>query len=260
MTTDRDDWDQHWSAYAESNAWNPAQQWRMDIVLSRLLATPMRPECLVDLGCGQGEFLRALADDPAWRNTALLGLEGSAVGARMATAYVPSADVRHCDLVSGEGLPAEWDGRASHAVCSEVLEHVDNPFEVLRNALRILSPGGTLVVTVPGGPRSAYDRHIGHREHFTPQYLSGLLRGAGFSVQESAGVGWPFFNAYRLGIVLYGRRLIDDAPGMEAGSGTAGRVARVIGALLRRSTTRGRHGWQVVAVATRPEHHPRGAP
>jgi 2-polyprenyl-3-methyl-5-hydroxy-6-metoxy-1,4-benzoquinol methylase len=36
-------------------------------------------------------------------------------------------------------------------VCSEVLEHVDRPRELLANAAAYLAPGCRLVVTVPGG-------------------------------------------------------------------------------------------------------------
>lgn len=251
--SDPDDWDGHWSSYADSNAWNPAQQWRGELIRSRLSERSTGRKCLVDLGCGQGEFLRSLAADPAWRGSELFGLEGSEVGARIAEACVPTADIRQCDLVSGYGIPPEWTGRATHAVCSEVLEHVDQPFEVLRNGFNLLRPGGLLVVTVPGGPRSAYDKHIGHREHFTPAYLGGLLRAAGFIVDEASGAGWPFFNAYRLGIILYGRRLVQDAPAIEEQGAISDTVSRIVRGLLGWSRPQGRWGWQVVAVARRPK-------
>ena len=37
----------------------------------------------------------------------------------------------------------------------------------MRNAAALLAPGAKVVVTVPGGPRSAFDKHIGHCRHFT---------------------------------------------------------------------------------------------
>ena len=76
--------------------------------------------------------------------------------------------VRVRDLLRDPAPDAEWAGWATHAVCSEVLEHVDEPVVLLRNARSWLAPGCRLVVTVPGGPMSAFDRHIGHRRHFSP--------------------------------------------------------------------------------------------
>jgi glycosyltransferase involved in cell wall biosynthesis len=46
---------------------------------------------------------------------------------------------------------------------------VDEPARLLRNARTFLAPGCHLVVTVPGGPRSASDLRIGHRRHYDPR-------------------------------------------------------------------------------------------
>ncbi len=144
-----------------------------------------------------------------------------------------------------------WRARAGYAVCSEVLEHVDDPVLLLRNASHYLAPACRLVVTVPGGPRSAFDRHIGHRQHFTPATLRGVLEGAGFEVERVMRAGFPFFNLYRLAVITRGRRLIADLERgpAEGSGGTQGAVLGFFDRAFRLNLASTPFGWQMVAVA-----------
>ena len=65
-----------------------------------------------------------------------------------------SADFAQRDLTLPAELADEERGRATLAICSEVLEHVDVPDVLLRHAAEYLAPGSRLVITVPSGPRS----------------------------------------------------------------------------------------------------------
>ena len=136
----------------------------------------------------------------------------------------------------------------------EVLEHVDSPHDVLANAAAYLAPGCRAVITVPGGPMSAYDRHIGHRRHFKPGDLRRLLQDSGFEVESADGAGFPFFNLYRLVVVLRGRKLVDDVAVTHDGSSSvlARAVMKVFGALFWLNSSSGRWGWQITAVARVP--------
>ena len=96
-------------------------------------------------------------------------------------------------------------------MCSEVLEHLDDPATLLGNALPNLAPGCRLVVTVPGGPRSAFDRHIGHRRHYNRRDLRRLLEGVGLRVDGVIAAGFPFHTLYRLAVILRGERLAHHA-------------------------------------------------
>jgi hypothetical protein len=117
-----------------------------------------------------------------------------------------------------------------------------------------MAPGCVLVVTVPGGPMSEFDKHIGHRTHFTPESLREVLESAGFVVETAAGAGFPFFNLYRLTVILRGKRLVQDIDNTASGhvSGLALLVMRVFNGLFRLNLNAGRHGWQVVARARIP--------
>jgi hypothetical protein len=127
-----------------------------------------------------------------------------------------------------------------------VLEHLDNPQLLLVNAQAWMAPGCKLIVTVPGGPMSEFDRHIGHRQHYAPQELRCLLERAGFRVERASGAGYPFFDLYRRVVIARGSRLIEDVSRRPS---LAARVAMRVFDALFRLNLRSR-GWQTFAIAT----------
>ncbi len=250
---DQDDWDTHWETFHETTQRNPAQAFRRRVVLRRLGAAG-EPQRYLDIGCGQGDLALAVAEH--WPAAGIAGIELSAKGVEIAAAKVPRGRFEQVDLLSdqepGEGL-AGW---ATHATCSEVIEHVDEPEEFLRSATRWLAPGATLVVTVPGGERSAFDIHIGHRRHYDAADLTKLLEAAGFTVTACGGAGFPFFNLYRRAVIARGQALVDDfdkGVGVSAGARAA---MLVFDGLLRITPTGGQRGLQMYAVATAPTDRP----
>jgi SAM-dependent methyltransferase len=245
--TEQDDWDAHWGDYSESAESNPAQRYRRERIFN-LLAAEGSPTHLLDIGSGQGDLLLAVSQ--TWPNASLAGVELSAQGVVVAKTKVPNANlVQHDLLVSApHGSLTGW---ATHAVCSEVLEHVDRPVELLRNCVPMLAPGCRLVVTVPGGPRSAFDKHIGHRRHYRPDDLRSLLVDAGFEVESVYAAGFPAFNLYKLLVIARGKRLIDDVKRPSAGgSKAATAVMKLFNPLFRVARPHSRWGWQLVAVAS----------
>ena len=103
---------------------NPAQEYRRRLSLA-LLARSGTPRRLLDIGSGQGDFLAAAAR--RWPGAELAGLEISPVGIEEAHRKVPDAVFEHRDLIVPGGPSSQLAGWATHALCSEVLEHVDDP-------------------------------------------------------------------------------------------------------------------------------------
>lgn len=247
MTTEVDNWDDHWAGFSATAASNPAQHFRHRLVVK--LVKQAHPDVLVDIGSGQGDLLQRIAADLP--RVELFGLELSQVGVEHTLQKVPRANVRQADLFEAGAASRLTGVAADVAVCCEVLEHLDDPVAFLRVASAALSPGATLFVTVPGGPRSAFDRLIGHRRHYSPRDIRELLEEAGFVVVASFGAGFPFFNLYRLVVVARGEKLAADV-GAQRSSRLASGVMKVFDVLLRFSFPRRRWGWQTVAVATLP--------
>jgi len=246
------DWDSHWQHFDLATQRNPAELMRFRLV-SRFLGVSDLPARVVDIGSGQGELVSILCK--RYPRAAVLGLELSATGVSLGQARAPSARFLQWDLLSDRPPPAEWTRWATRAVCSEVLEHVDEPARLLQNTRPFLAPGCRLVVTVPGGPRSAFDLHIGHRRHYDRHTLARLLTEAGFERVVTFGAGFPFFNLYRLAVVARGSRLIEDVAVREEGESLSPAARITMGAfdrLFRLNLVGSPWGWQIVGVARMP--------
>lgn len=254
--THNDNWDEHWDRYASAASRNPAQQMRHRRIETLLRERTDRAGAarVLDLGSGQGDLLVRLRQ--SMPEAELAGFELSESGVAISRRKVPTARLLAVDLFQPEAAPeaAGFAGWATDAVCSEVLEHVDDPTAFLREAGRYLAPGARLVVTVPGGPMSAFDRHIGHRRHFDRAAIAEILTGAGYAVERVERAGFPFFNLYRGVVIARGEQLAVDVEQGEPGM--AARVADAVMAmfrgLFRLNLTDAPGGWQIVAIARWP--------
>jgi SAM-dependent methyltransferase len=245
----RDDWEGHWRDYTDAAAHNPAQRYRRQLACKLLRDFGCsRGARILDIGSGQGDL--AVDLHCSFPESKIAGLELSATGVEVSRRKIPTAQFVQRDLLqrSGAGPLRHW---AKFAVCSEVLEHLDDPGRLLANASEYLAPGCALVVTVPGGPKSEFDLYIGHRQHFTPASLASLLEAQGFTVELATTAGFPFFNLYRLIVILRGKHLITDVDGKSHGWKTT--LARAVMALFRPlfalNLTGTQLGWQTIAVA-----------
>lgn len=243
-----DDWDSHWDHYAQSAAENPAQRMRHEIIAQLLCEDAGKGAInLFDLGSGQGDLVQKL--EPLLPKARFVGAELSESGVAISQRKVPGATFLVADIFQPPPELNEFASWATHAVCSEVLEHVDDPIAFLKQARHYLAPGALLIVTVPGGPMSAFDLHIGHRQHFDRRKISTMLEQAGYSVERTYLAGFPFFNLYRLLVKARGRRLAQDVKSAGASSGLAGFVLKVFRVLFHANLLDSPFGWQVVAAA-----------
>jgi SAM-dependent methyltransferase len=253
LRASQDDWDAHWEQYAASATDNPAQRMRHGII-ARLLCegagkTPMR---VFDLGSGQGDLVQKL--QPLLPDARFVGAELSESGVAISQRKVPGATFLVADIFQPTPALKEFVDWASHAVCSEVLEHVDDPTAFLKQARTYLAPGARLIVTVPGGPMSAFDHHIGHRQHFDRVKIRSILEQAGYSVERTYLAGFPFFNLYRLLVIARGRRLARDVEttASRTSSGLASVAMKLFRVLFHANLLDSPFGWQVVATARKP--------
>lgn len=238
-------WEEHWSAYDEATRHNPAQRYRRKLIVSAMTSAEQSLRVL-DLGCGQGDLLAELGRRfPA---AELVGLDASQAGLASTRQKVPRARLFQVDFAAPEPFPEVLYGFASHAVCSEVLEHLDHPRLLLEKTRPLLARGGELIVTVPGGPRTAFDVHLGHRRHYSVSDLVSLLGEAGYEPAVAQGAGFPFFNLYKLLILLRGRWLSMDLDQSRGISGMALAAMKTFDWLFHLNHSGTGLGWQIFAI------------
>lgn len=251
--SDRDDWSRHWEDYSDAAARNPAQDYRRDLLLQQLqLPASGAGVRLLDVGSGQGDLAKEIAD--RYPDAEILGLELSDSGVAISRRKVPAATFEQRNLLEDAAVPSAWQRWATHAVCSEVIEHVDDPEPLLRRARDYMAPGCVLLVTAPGGPMSAFDKHIGHRRHFNPPAIRQLLQAAGYQSLTAAGAGFPFFNLYRCVVILRGKQLIEDVKAGDKNSSSrlANAVMSTFHVLFKMNLSSSAWGWQMLAKGRVP--------
>jgi 2-polyprenyl-3-methyl-5-hydroxy-6-metoxy-1,4-benzoquinol methylase len=152
---------------------------------------------LLDVGAGEAILLENLRAE---------GMDGLLVAADL--------DAENASICHQMGFPAVrtdagmlafGDGVFDGVVLMSVLEHVENPKEVLREAYRVLSPEGIFVVLVPNdrvfdvarrmmGRKVDAHKDLGHLTDWTPETLRDGVQRAGFRVIESRNLPLPWWT------------------------------------------------------------------
>lgn len=149
---------------------------------------------ILDVGCGPGKLLRVLRDW-GWDT---YGVDFSPVA-------VDYARAKH-QLKVELGTIHEGKYPANYfdvVMFNHSLEHVYNPIDSLREAHRILKPGGALLITIPNA--DSFEAHVfgkwwvhwdvpRHLYHFTRSTMSQALLKTGFQrITIGTGTGTAFF-------------------------------------------------------------------
>jgi 2-polyprenyl-3-methyl-5-hydroxy-6-metoxy-1,4-benzoquinol methylase len=137
----------------------------MDSIVRTALAAA-RPEPglrWLDIGCGRGDLLRKVRDE--WEPASLSGIDP-----------IDWLDEDLASDVSFHTMAAEDAGQlplADRVLLIEVIEHLEAPWSALRQAARLVAPGGRLVVSTPNLAtlRNRLELALrGHLTSFRPDY------------------------------------------------------------------------------------------
>ncbi len=150
-----------------SHWWFAARRTIVRRLLNRLVP-PGQGVRLVDVGCGTGGNLFALADD--YR---CLGIDTSAAAIELAKRRFPDVEFL-CGWAPDDIRPELSEARI--VLLMDVLEHVPDDFAMLARLWEAASPGTLFLITVPADPRlwSPHDQAFGHYRRYTRQRFERL--------------------------------------------------------------------------------------
>lgn len=153
---------------------------RVEAAVSEIVGPgPFR--ALLDLGTGTGRMLDLLAG----RADRAVGIDGNLAMLNVARSRIERGGNRNIQLRQGDlyALPVERDGY-DVVVIHQVLHYLDDPSRALREAARVLRPGGRLLVVdfAPHADERLRDHHAHRRLGFARPEIEGFMTDAGLAV------------------------------------------------------------------------------
>jgi 2-polyprenyl-3-methyl-5-hydroxy-6-metoxy-1,4-benzoquinol methylase len=170
---------------------NPLQKILINNFYANLLkiARPLSPTNILDAGCGEGITLDKLIKNNIGKK--LEGIENSEVAIELSKKVNPHLNIKYGSVYS---LPYK-DASFDLVICTEVLEHLDDPKKGLDELTRVSSK--YLLLTVPNEPwftlqrilRGKNIRHLGahpeHVNHWTSSSFRKFLKENGLKIKET---------------------------------------------------------------------------
>ena len=153
-------------------------------------------DIVVDVGCGDGGILSFCAN----RGAHVVGVEVDEQALQAAKQKLDGsrASKKEFHLAEGEKLPLS-SGFATRVICTEVLEHVENPQLVLKELFRIGAENSLYLITIPDSLQEAMQKHVADDLYFQhPNHIRiidrekfpEMIREAGLEVVSQSGYGF----------------------------------------------------------------------
>jgi SAM-dependent methyltransferase len=160
----------------------PVHRHALERLIAMVAALPVHS--VLDVGCGSGQNLRALASVHKYR---LAGIDISDTALAKARAAVPDAELHRLDAQIDK-LEAKFD----LVVSLQVVEHVPDDLALMRN-LRLMSNRYVMISTMQGKMRPSEAR-IGHLRNYSSAGLVEKMTSAGLQPFRVEEWGFPFYS------------------------------------------------------------------
>jgi SAM-dependent methyltransferase len=229
----------------DTHFWFAGRRMLVDRLIDRLHLNPATTQIL-DLGTGGGATARRL-NARGYRVTAadflpegLRGLQRESPGVLtvQSSAEILGLPSNHYDVV----------------MLLDVIEHIDDRL-ALSEALRVLKPGGSAIITVPAYAWlwSYRDEAAGHKRRYAKKHLRDTIQDAGFTVNFLG-----FYQCFLLPVVAVNRLVRpNDAQARDAEDAPPAWLNRILTGIARAEVAIGKFirwpaGSSLAAVARKP--------
>jgi 2-polyprenyl-3-methyl-5-hydroxy-6-metoxy-1,4-benzoquinol methylase len=175
-----------WEETPDFTRHNPGARHRRRLILECLGSE--RFASVLDVGCGNGELL-ALLHGAHPEVSVLAGADLSPDQIARNRARLPAMEFSALDVQKDR-----LDRTFELVVCSEVIEHLDDQRNAVKNLTSMVAPGGRLVLTCPTGTMYPTERHFGHVRHPGAAELETWAHDAGLEVASLWNWGWPTYR------------------------------------------------------------------
>lgn len=203
-----------YAALGKVDGYYASSKWEFEAALRLLAAYP--PEHLLELGCGEGHFL-VQAGRFAGRVT---GIESNPEA--VAAARERNLSIRTHEL-------ERLDGPFNAIVSFQVMEHLTNPGEVIRQCVERLSPGGMLIISVPN-----QDGVMGEMKrdflNLPPHHVTRWERRCFDYIAEDNGLALENYYVEPLSFELYAAACLER---LESVKFSIGRLSKALNAVLQ---------------------------
>jgi ArsR family transcriptional regulator len=161
----------------------------VEAVIAQLLADSTH-RSILDIGTGTGRMLQLLGADTS-RVERAVGLDNSHSMLAVARANFERAELRHIDLRQGDIYSPPFEANSFDlVVIHQVLHFLDNPARAIREASRLLTPGGRLLIVdfAPHGLEFLRTDHAHRRLGFATTTIAGWLGQSGLRLTTSPSI------------------------------------------------------------------------
>ena len=179
-------------------------------------------DIVMDVGCGDGGVIGFCAGQGA--HIILADIDADKVMA--AAERIDQFGPRRVDtyVTDGNPLPVA-DNSATRVVCTEVLEHVDDPAQLMSELARVGKPGALYLISVPGGEHETLQRDLApdvyfqkpnHIRIFTAEAFETLIETGGLVIERRMSssffwsMWWLFFWQTGLPLGKGSHQTLDD--------------------------------------------------
>ncbi len=164
----------HWTSYQQVDVYRQ----RADHLVKVLAELCPADQPALDLGCGDGLFTHLLAS----RGVEAVGIDLEPAGIEQAQAQCAAqtyaGTAPRFELGAPGPLPFA-DEAFGLVYMLDVVEHLPNPITVLREAARVLRPGGRLLVTTPAWQFGQWSDATYHVSEYSAEELTRQVNAAG---------------------------------------------------------------------------------